>query len=98
MGGRIANLKKELREIIEPDIKLLTSLTSKCGLTVEKRNEIWNCANVHDRADKLVCWLEHYSGDYNNVKVAFNKAIQEHVANFIIADGGISSLFLSMSD
>jgi hypothetical protein len=96
---QIAKLTKELREIIDPDISLLRNLTSMCDLTVEERDKISSCATVHEEADELLRWLaKDFTGDYGNVKEALIISGQEHVVNFIIANGGISSQFLLMSD
>jgi hypothetical protein len=93
MHEKIAKLKNELREIIEPDIELLRGLLSRCELTVEKRDAILSCPTVPKKADEL-CWLEDCTSDYSKVKEAFEAAKQSHVVNFIIADGGILSSFV----
>jgi hypothetical protein len=96
MYGKIARLRQELKDIIEPSIVLLHELESSCSL---QTRTILRCSTVPDKADELLRWLvEDYRGDYKNVEEAFKKARQKHIVNFIDADGGISSLFQVMSD
>jgi hypothetical protein len=96
MRGKITKLRQELKDIIEPSIILLHELESSCNL---QTRTILGCSTVPDKVDELLRWLvEDYRGDYKNVKEAFKKAGQKHIVNFINADGGISSLFLVMSD
>ena len=93
--GNITWLKEELREIIEPDNILLRSLQLRCALADEQIDKISNCLTVQEKADELLRWLvEDFTGDYDNLTAAFEEAGQKHIANFIIAVGGISSLFV----
>jgi hypothetical protein len=94
IGAKIANLKEILREIIEPDIILLNSLVTEGVLAIERRDKIWICETVHDKADELLRWLEIYSGEDVNVVKAFKNGEQEHIANYISANGGIFILFI----
>lgn len=99
MRMKIKKLKQELRNIIDPDFALLLNLQRSCNLTDEKRYEILSRTTVHQKADELLRWLvEDVTGNYDDVMVAFEEAGQKHVVNFIVADGGISSLFQLMSD
>jgi hypothetical protein len=96
MRRKIAKLKEELREIVEPSLLLLHELESRCNF--ETKN-ISSGSTVLQKADELLRWLvDDYRGDYKNVEEAFEKAGQKHIVNFINAVGGISSLFHVMSD
>ena len=71
---------------------MLDCLTGKCNLTEFNRYTISKCAAVSKKNDEIIDWLlNEYIGDYENVKAAFKDAGQEHIVNFIIANGGISN-------
>lgn len=92
MRNKISKLKKELREIIEPDVKLLLGLQCRCALAVEKRKKILSFVIEHEKVDELLRWLvEEFQGDFKNVTMAFEEAEQNHIVNFIIADGGTTT-------
>jgi hypothetical protein len=89
---KIEKLKKQLREIIEPDIVFLNQLITQGVLTEKWRDQILNCPSEQQRNDELLNWLlENYKGDFRQVLEAFEKTGQKHVVNYIMADGGMSS-------
>lgn len=89
MRQKIENLKRQLREIIEPDNVFLNQLIKQGVLTEEFKNKVLLAPIVPERNDLLLKWLlSDFDGDYSHIVKAFIETKQQHVVNYISADGG----------
>jgi hypothetical protein len=99
LSGQFSKLQRELLEIIDPDEVLLERLVSKNILTAKKRMKISKLRDTQTKNEELLKHLQDdFTGDYWIVLHAFAEAGQEHVVNYILAEGGNLNGFIYASD
>jgi hypothetical protein len=85
-------LRGRLRDIINPDMTLLTKLVSKDVISREEMEEISNGQRhptISKKVDKLLeCLVNKSTCDFSEVMTVFEDADQKHVVNFINSRGG----------
>jgi hypothetical protein len=92
--SKIEKLKKELKDIIDPDTVLLSVLKTRNVLTTEESNDILQFDSVERKNDKLIeILLSKNVTEAENIMAAFKQAGQEHVVNYITSEGGNVKLF-----
>jgi hypothetical protein len=83
-------VQQELLEIVDPDEILLGHLESKTILTAEKRKKISKLRDTQMKNEELLKHLlDDFTGDHHSIILnAFAEAGQEHVVNYVLAEGG----------
>jgi len=86
----VSNLKSPLSSIIEPDFGLLDQLLSLDVLSRRQLAKVRSQTTVYERSDALLDLLET-EDQCNKFLKALQLTHQQHVANLIMANGGMKA-------
>jgi hypothetical protein len=83
------DLKRELRQLIEPDDNFLTGLLSEGVLSHEQFIRVCSYQTPYERNDELLSYLldDYLTDHYVKVKKVLTETNQDHVINFISLRG-----------